>query len=128
MPDQVLELPVLAVSTALQFSLRAQQQYAALTVRGDELLAELRGGPSDDPPPWAQFDDRASRRPTSSTRRSAAPPAATSAAGKRPARRQRQDTGREAAKKATGAQAATARGAGAAHRQAVGVRPDRRLS
>ena len=44
LPDRVLELPVLAVSTALQLSLRAQQQYAALTVRGDELLTQLRGG------------------------------------------------------------------------------------
>lgn len=55
--DRVLELPVLAVSTALQLSLRAQQRYTALTVRGDELLTALRGGASDDPPPWATFED-----------------------------------------------------------------------
>jgi hypothetical protein len=55
--DKALELPVLAVSTVLQLSLRAQQQYAALTVRGDELLAQLHGGPPDDPPDWARFDD-----------------------------------------------------------------------
>jgi hypothetical protein len=55
--DRVLELPVLAVSTALQYSLRAQQRYTALTVRGDELLTQLRGGASDDPPPWATFED-----------------------------------------------------------------------
>jgi hypothetical protein len=55
--DRALELPVLAVSTVLQLSLRAQQQYAALTVRGDEFLNQLRGGAPDEPPPWAQFDD-----------------------------------------------------------------------
>jgi hypothetical protein len=54
--DKVLELPVLAVSTALQLSLRAQQQYLALTVRGDEVLSQLRGV-SDDAPEWATFDD-----------------------------------------------------------------------
>ena len=54
--DKVLELPVLAVSTALQLSLRAQQQYPALTVRGDEVLSQLRGV-SDEAPEWATFDD-----------------------------------------------------------------------
>jgi hypothetical protein len=36
-------------------SLRAQQQYTALAVRGDELLHHREV--SDAPPEWAQFDD-----------------------------------------------------------------------
>jgi hypothetical protein len=55
--DKVLELPVLAVSTALQVSLRAQQRYAELTVRGDELLTQWQGGAPEEPPAWARFDD-----------------------------------------------------------------------
>jgi hypothetical protein len=54
--DRALELPVLAVSTALQMSLRAQQRYAALTAKGDDFLSQLRGAP-DAPPEWARFDD-----------------------------------------------------------------------
>ena len=38
LPDRALELPMLAVSTALQASVRAQQRYARLTARGDALL------------------------------------------------------------------------------------------
>jgi hypothetical protein len=55
LPDRALELPMLAVSSALQMSLRAQQQYAALAVRGEEVLS--RREPTDEPPAWAQFDD-----------------------------------------------------------------------
>lgn len=54
-PDRAIELPMLAVSTALQVSLRAQQRYARLAARGDEALSRRRSG--DDPPPWATFDD-----------------------------------------------------------------------
>ncbi|MGN6605876.1 MAG: hypothetical protein ACTHMS_02535 [Jatrophihabitans sp.] len=55
LPDRAVELPMLAVSTALQASLRAQQRWAALTARGDEVL---HGRPTtDEPPPWATFDD-----------------------------------------------------------------------
>jgi hypothetical protein len=46
---------MLAVSTALQMSLRAQQRYARLAARGDEVLNRRR--PSDEPPSWATFDD-----------------------------------------------------------------------
>ena len=53
-PDKALELPMLAVSTALQMSLRAQQHYAQLTARGDEVLN--RTPVTDDAPPWASFD------------------------------------------------------------------------
>ena len=55
LPDRAIELPMLAVSTALQMSLRAQQRYAMLAARGDELLN--RREPGDEPPPWATFDD-----------------------------------------------------------------------
>jgi hypothetical protein len=53
-PDKALELPMLAVSTALQISLRAQQQYAQLVARGDEVLNRVE--PTDEPPSWASFD------------------------------------------------------------------------
>lgn len=56
LPDRALVLPVLAVSTALQMSLRAQQRYAALTAKGDEFLSQLHGA-ADAPPEWARFDD-----------------------------------------------------------------------
>jgi hypothetical protein len=54
LPDRAIELPMLAVSTALQVSLRAQQRYASLAAKGDEFLA--RRETTDEPPPWAQFD------------------------------------------------------------------------
>jgi hypothetical protein len=56
LPDRLAGLPVLAVSTALQASLKAQQRYAELVARGDALLGHLRGAPAE-APPWAQFDD-----------------------------------------------------------------------
>jgi hypothetical protein len=63
-PQQLVGLPVLAVSTALQASLKAQQAYAGLVARGDEVLAQLRR-PGD--APWARFDDEepAAARPPS---------------------------------------------------------------
>lgn len=54
LPDKAVELPMLAVSTALQMSLRLQQRYAMLAARGDELLN--RRETTDEPPPWATFD------------------------------------------------------------------------
>lgn len=56
LPDRTLELPVLVVSTALQFSVRVQQRYAELALRGDELLGRLHA-PPEEPPAWATFDD-----------------------------------------------------------------------
>ena len=56
LPAQLVGLPVLAVSTALQASLKAQQQYAELVARGDQLLGHLRPA-GDGAPPWARFDD-----------------------------------------------------------------------
>ncbi len=55
LPERALELPMLVVSTALQGSLRAQQRYAQLTARGDEVLN--RHAPTDEPPAWATFDE-----------------------------------------------------------------------
>src|SRR4051794_39943796 len=55
LPERAIELPMLAVSTALQMSLRAQQRYARLAARGDEVLN--RRPPGDEPPPWATFDE-----------------------------------------------------------------------
>ena len=55
LPDRAIELPMLAVSSALQMSLRAQQRYARLAARGDDVLN--RRTPSEEPPPWATFDD-----------------------------------------------------------------------
>jgi hypothetical protein len=55
LPDRAIELPMLAVSSALQMSLRAQQRYARLAARGDDVLN--RRAPTDEPPSWATFDD-----------------------------------------------------------------------
>ena len=55
LPDRAIELPMLAVSTALQASLRAQQHYARLTARGDDVIHRRRV--TDEPPPWASFDE-----------------------------------------------------------------------
>jgi hypothetical protein len=55
LPDRAIELPMLAVSTALQASLRAQQNYARLAARGDDVLHRRRV--TDEPPPWATFDE-----------------------------------------------------------------------
>jgi hypothetical protein len=55
LPDKAIELPMLAVSTALQVSLRAQQRYAHLAARGDQFLN--RREPTDEPPEWAVFDE-----------------------------------------------------------------------
>ncbi|HZC73339.1 MAG TPA: hypothetical protein VE442_21770 [Jatrophihabitans sp.] len=55
LPDRAIELPMLAVSSALQLSLRAQQRYARLTARGDDVLSRRPAG--DEPPDWATFDD-----------------------------------------------------------------------
>jgi hypothetical protein len=55
LPDKAIELPMLAVSTALQMSLRAQQRYARLIARGDELISRREA--TDEPPPWATFDE-----------------------------------------------------------------------
>ena len=99
LPDKAIELPMLAVSTALQMSLRAQQRYAALAARGDELLAGRAASPTSRPP-WATFDEPVDASPA--------------AAGEHVGARRR-----------AGARPQDRR-ARAAHRQAVGVRRGRR--
>lgn len=56
LPRKVVELPVIAAGAALQISLRAQQQYAELIAKGDDVLGQLRGIP-EEPPSWATFDE-----------------------------------------------------------------------
>jgi hypothetical protein len=56
LPEKVVQFPVLAVGRALQMSLRAQQTYTALVVKGEQALSMLRGAP-DEPPAWATFDE-----------------------------------------------------------------------
>ncbi|HEY2983835.1 MAG TPA: hypothetical protein VGJ38_06780 [Jatrophihabitantaceae bacterium] len=98
LPDKAVELPVMAVSTALQFSLRAQQRYAELTLRGDELLSRLHGLP-EEPPEWATFDDEAvSAKPAAPSAQPAPPP--TSAAKQPRARKAAPAKKTAAAKKA----------------------------
>ena len=46
LPDRAIELPMLAVSSALQASLRAQQRYARLAARGDEVLNRRAASPT----------------------------------------------------------------------------------
>ncbi len=83
LPAKAIEVPVAAVSSVLQLSLRAQQRYAELTIRGDDVLARLRGVP-EDAPTWATFDepptaDTGNGRPSPSPNTTAAPTEADSA-------------------------------------------------
>ncbi|MCL2780016.1 MAG: hypothetical protein FWD74_00715 [Actinomycetia bacterium] len=55
LPERAVQLPVLAAGSAMAAALRAHQRYAALTSRGDEVIARLRGAP-EEPPEWATFD------------------------------------------------------------------------
>jgi hypothetical protein len=55
LPDRAIELPMLALSSALQMSMRAQQHYTRLAARGDDVIH--RRPVSDDAPPWATFDE-----------------------------------------------------------------------
>jgi hypothetical protein len=61
LPSRLAGLPVLAVGAAMQASMRAQQRYAELLGRGDQVLAHLRE--SDEQPPWARFDEDDGERP-----------------------------------------------------------------
>jgi hypothetical protein len=86
LPAKIIELPVLAVSTALQASLRAQQRYAELEMRGDELLGRLRAAP-EEAPEWATFDEppSANGRAVPSAVAPSAPPAPPRSQAPRPA-------------------------------------------
>jgi hypothetical protein len=96
LPTKAVEVPVAAVTLILQSSLRAQQRYAELTMRGDELIGRLRGTP-DEPPAWATFDEPpeannpppasappAESEPTSPAARRATPGSGGSAGAVRP--------------------------------------------
>lgn len=86
-PDRAVELPMLAVSTVLQASLRVQQRYTMLAARGDEVLN--RRPTTDEPPSWASFDDSpvsavpdaAAMRAATETDDAATAPLSPSAAG-----------------------------------------------
>jgi hypothetical protein len=56
LPRKLVDLPVIAAGTAIQVSLRAQQRYAELIAKGDEVLSQLHGIP-EEPPSWATFDE-----------------------------------------------------------------------
>ncbi|MBP2370876.1 lipid droplet-associated protein [Pseudonocardia parietis] len=55
LPRHAVELPVTAVSQALQVSMRLQQKATELAIKGDRALGTLRV--ADDVPSWAMFDD-----------------------------------------------------------------------
>ncbi len=55
LPRLVVELPVTAVSQALQASMRVQQKVTELAIMGDRALGTLR--PVEERPSWAVFDD-----------------------------------------------------------------------
>jgi len=56
LPQAVTTVPMIAMSTAMQASLRMQQHIATLAARGDEVLTRLHGT-SAEAPSWATFDD-----------------------------------------------------------------------
>lgn len=56
LPAAITGLPVRVAGKAMQASLRLQQQYAGLVVKGDELLTQI-SRTDDADPPWATFDD-----------------------------------------------------------------------
>lgn len=55
LPRLALDLPVTAVSQALQASMRVQQKVTELAIKGDRVLG--LGPPIEDEPAWATFDD-----------------------------------------------------------------------
>jgi len=56
LPATITGLPVRVAGKAMQASLRLQQHYAGLVVKGDELLTQFSRSDDADPP-WATFDD-----------------------------------------------------------------------
>jgi hypothetical protein len=75
LPESLPQLPVAAVSTAMQVSLRVQQHIATFAARGDEVISQLRGT-SAEPPSWATFDDAPdAARPTAAFDRVTSEPA-----------------------------------------------------
>jgi len=56
LPEKVSTVPMMAVSTAMQVSLRMQQRITELARRGDEVLGRFRTATAD-APAWATFDE-----------------------------------------------------------------------
>jgi hypothetical protein len=75
LPQAVTTVPVIAMSRAMQASLRMQQHIATLAARGDEVLTRLRGT-SSEAPPWATFDDELEEEVSAPADDEAAPKAA----------------------------------------------------
>ncbi|MEJ2867467.1 lipid droplet-associated protein [Actinomycetospora sp. OC33-EN08] len=63
LPRTIVGLPITAVSTVLQLSMRAQQVVTELAIKGDTALEGAR--PVEDAPSWARFDDDVSTTPAS---------------------------------------------------------------
>lgn len=55
LPRRLTELPVTAVSQALQHAMRVQQKVTDLAIKGDRALSALR--PVPEAPTWARFDE-----------------------------------------------------------------------
>ncbi|MFP5023081.1 lipid droplet-associated protein [Pseudonocardia phyllosphaerae] len=55
LPRQAVELPVTAVSQALQVTMRVQQTITELAIKGDRALGTLT--PAEEIPAWATFDE-----------------------------------------------------------------------
>jgi hypothetical protein len=55
LPRRLTELPVTAVSQALQSAMRVQQKVTDLAIKGDRALGALR--PVPETPTWARFDE-----------------------------------------------------------------------
>src|SRR5882762_4234317 len=55
LPRKLTEMPVTAVSGALQASMRLQQRITELAIKGDRALGALR--PVPETPAWARFDE-----------------------------------------------------------------------
>lgn len=62
LPRKLTELPVTAVSRALQTSMRLQQRVTELAIKGDRALGVLR--PVPETPAWARFDEDEEPAPT----------------------------------------------------------------
>jgi hypothetical protein len=73
LPRLALELPVTAVSQALQASMRVQQKVTELAIKGDRVLGV--GPQIEDEPAWATFDDDVPPPPRRNGRTTTAAPA-----------------------------------------------------
>ena len=72
LPRQIVELPVTAVSQALQVSMRVQQRVTELAIKGDRALGVLR--PVEEKPSWATFDEDLPRNGVSTVTELRRPP------------------------------------------------------